>query len=273
MPNDIGSLVIDHGDGASVGGAQTRTRWVNRHPEEYHKGTYSETLRPIAENYFYDDFDGYFLDDYVAGTNSGGVWFKQIVGAAPPTILNIGAPACGWVQCHLTGANQAQTALLDCANRRIWAIAYGLQFEAKVLMLTALPTGVAEGWIGVAGDYLAGPLTGAGGGPLEHAFFHVAAVTGAVSVYTDDTSVAGDLAVATGISMVAGVGHVFRIDFTNPASVRFYIDGTRVCAATTFNLNTVPALVVQPMFGMFKAATADTGDMIIDYVRIWQERY
>jgi hypothetical protein len=257
---DIGKLTNDHGLCA------TRTRWVNQHPEEYHNGTYKETCQPIAECYYYDDFWTRW-DRYVAADNSAGFWERQLTGAAPPTVGWI-AGAGGWVEMAMTagGAGEAQTAGIDCADILTWNPAYGLQFETK-LVVSVLPTLVSECWWGVANANV--ETTIVTGGPTMHAFF-VLDGSGALLVHTDDNAVSSG-SVATGITLTAGVGACFRIDFTNPASVKFYVNGVRVCATTTFVMSA--ATLMQPMLQCFKAAGQGLGTMAVDYVRLWQERY
>jgi hypothetical protein len=94
---------------------------------------------------------------------------------------------------------------------------------------------------------------------------------GAVSIYTNDAvGVTGPI--ATGYTQVADDIGTVRIDCTNPANVKFYINGTRVCRATTFNLS-ASAATWQPLLGVWKDIDASEGTLDIDYVRIWQERY
>jgi hypothetical protein len=95
--------------------------------------------------------------------------------------------------------------------------------------------------------------------------------SGAAVIYTNDgVTVTGPI--ATGYTQIVDQSGVGRIDFTNPANVKFYLNGTRVCAATTFDLSAVVA-TWQPMFGPWKDVDASVGTIDIDYVRIWQERY
>jgi len=261
---DIGKVVTSASQG--IGSTAIGERWVNKHPEGYHKGTYSETMQPHSECYFYDDFwNG--LNIYAAGPPVTGTWTRQITGAAPPTV-NAVAGACGWVENAFTNADQKQEAGLYWSDKRTWAIAYGLQFEAKCVA-TVLPTLESEMWIGVGGNYVEGTIVT--DGPAEHAFF-VLDGSGAVVIYTDDT-VNDNNAIATGVTLTAGVGACFRIDFTDPASVKFYINGVRVAAGTIFNMNQVPALVLQPYLWVHKESGEGVGTLATDYVRLWQERY
>jgi hypothetical protein len=257
---DIGQVVTS----SSIGASSTAIgeRWVNKHPEGYHKGLYSETVQPHSECYFYDDF--------WSKLEVTTFWSLQDTGGA--TELWAANNGCGWAELLLTaggGGGEVQTAGIDCGDVLSWNLDYGLQFECKA-MFTVLPTITAEAWIGVANANVETHLLA--GGPTIHAFF-TALASGEIFIHTDD-NVTSTASVSTGVTLTAGVGHVFRIDFTNPASVRFYIDGTRVCAGTTFNMSAGADVVVQPMIQILKAlADHSLGVLDVDYVRIWQERY
>lgn len=257
---DIGKVVTS----SSVGRGSTSIaeRWVNGHPEGYHKGTYSETVQPHSECYFYDDFLGK-LDVTT-------FWTARDIGAETETKDASGLP-CGWVALTLNVANEAETAGLDCNDVLDWNIDYGLQFECKAMALV-LPTQISELWWGVAGANANTSIAAGNGGPAIHAFF-VMDGSGAVVIYTDDAVT--DLGpIATGVTLTAGVGACFRIDFSDPASVKFFINGNRVAAGTVFDMSNGNDVLVQPMLKANKAGV-DTGlgTLLVDYVRIWQERY
>jgi hypothetical protein len=238
----------------------TSTRTVNRHPEAFHKGTYKETLFPFAECMKYDDFLGK-LDVTT-------FWTVQDTAGGAETKDATGLPG-GWLSLALTNVNEAQTAGLDCADVLDWNIDYGLQFECRAQALV-LPTQIAELWFGVANANI--ETTIAAGGPTIHAFF-VMDGNGLVCCHTDDNTTSSGL-ISTGVTLIAGQSACFRIDFTDPASVKFYINGVRVCTTTTFDVSAGTDVLVQPLMQILKAA-ADTGvgTLLVDYVRIWQERY
>ena len=80
-------------------------------------------------------------------------------------------------------------------------------------------------------------------------------------------------AAATTTTLVAGTYYIFRIDCTTQSNIKFYINGTRVAASTTFN-NAASAAnsKCQPHFGLYKASGAGLGVLSVDYVKIWSER-
>lgn len=171
----------------------------------------------------------------------------------------------GVVELALTNANEVQVAGMAFGNERPFTIARGLVFEARC-RFTTLPADAAIAVIGLAGD------TGTIDGIAESCWFRYDG-SGAVTVENDDTSNETSK-VATGITHVVNEWHVFRIDFANPADVKFYVDGNAVgstAATTTFNMNQVAALQLQPYIRMDKAAAAtNLGVMEVDYVKIWQ---
>jgi hypothetical protein len=90
---------------------------------------------------------------------------------------------------------------------------------------------------------------------------------------SDDTTNNED-DVATGITAVAGTYSIYRIDFTTLSDVKFFIDGARVAAGTTFDMSNLTAAEkrMQPYFSLDKATGTGLGDMNIDYVKIWSNR-
>jgi len=91
-----------------------------------------------------------------------------------------------------------------------------------------------------------------------------------VVVETDDAVTDND-DVATGKTLVA-VYKKFVISFaTGTADVRFYIDGDRVAAGTTFSMAGYTA-GLQPFVQISKTADANVDSVTIDYIRIVSRR-
>jgi hypothetical protein len=105
----------------------------------------------------------------------------------------------------------------------------------------------------------------------EQALFRVVGAdsTTAVVVETDDgTNDNND--VATGKSLVAAQQR-FYIDFQNKADVKFYVNGDRVAASTTFDMSNYAA-GLQPLFQIQKTSDANANSVVIDYVHICSKR-
>lgn len=105
-----------------------------------------------------------------------------------------------------------------------------------------------------------------------HAWFKMVGATSttAVVVETDD-GVRDNDDVATGQTL----GTTFKqfvIDFTGGKSnVKFYIDGQRVAASTTFDMSGY-ALGLQPIVQIQKAANTNVNGVVIDYIKIVSKR-
>jgi hypothetical protein len=77
--------------------------------------------------------------------------------------------------------------------------------------------------------------------------------------------------IATGVSLVATYKR-FVIDFTGGKSdVKFYIDGARVAASTTFDMSGYSA-GLQPYVQIQKTSDANTDSVTVDYVYIVSKR-
>jgi hypothetical protein len=234
----------------------TRAKW-RANQLAFYDGTTYETVRPVAPIYLYDDFFGTALNT--------DIWVEVETNNATKAI----GTSC--LLYTLTNTDQIQDAGVYGIQSKPWNIDKGLIFEARVAV-TVLPTVTSEVVIGVQNDdWVTNSNLVAGGDEVAaHAYFVLNGATGTGStlvLYTDDTGADND-AVATGITVVAGAYHVYRIDFTDSAAVRFYYDGAQV--GTSYKLNTVAALMVQPLVMASKKAGAGLGAISIDYIRLWQ---
>jgi hypothetical protein len=106
----------------------------------------------------------------------------------------------------------------------------------------------------------------------EHAWFRMEGANSTTAVYVEsDDAVRDNNDVATGQTL--GTAYkTFLIDFTGGKSdVKFYIDGVRVAAATTFDLSNYSA-GLQPLIQLQKAANTNADAATIDYVKITARR-
>lgn len=94
--------------------------------------------------------------------------------------------------------------------------------------------------------------------------------TTAVVVETDDGTNNND-DVATGKTLINAYKK-FVIDFSGGKSdVKFYIDGDRVAASTTFNMSNYAA-GLQPIVQLQKTAATATDSVVVDYVKVVSRR-
>jgi hypothetical protein len=237
----------------------TKAKWLNS-ILQYFESTTQETILPMAPVFFLDDFFGKALDV----TNT---WATHITGAAPPTVALVASGPNGAVACTLTNANEVQLAGFDTNDQRPFLISKGLiaEFRAR---FTTLPASATTACLGLCGNHNAAIDTVA-----ESAWFRWdAATAGLITVETDDTNHETSK-VTTNVTAAVNVSNIFRIDFSDPTSVKFFIDGQRVAASTTFNMNQVTTLVLQPVCRMDKAAAvANLGVIEVDYVKVWHTR-
>ena len=212
---------------------------------------------------FYDDFLGADVVIPASGAVESGVkWSKKIVGAGPPTVAKTADGVNGMILASLTSDSQKQDAALHMNDELMFSIAQGAIFEARLALIT-LPTLLAIASFGLWGAW-------ADGGSDFRVGFEVPA-GGIVTCESDDN--ATDIPAASTVTLVAGVYHIFKIDCTNQADIKFYIDGIRVCSTTTFaNAASAANSKSQPHIGLYKASGAGLGVLSVDYVRLFQNR-
>ena len=210
-----------------------------------------------------------FVEDFLGAAGGGPfngstIWNVVDVGNATEAI--VADSSNGQFLLHLAANDEAQDAVLYHGDNKTFDVGNGLIFEARVNMAVAPGTGVCAVF-GMAGDHNLDKDA-----VTEAAWFRFDASL-ACKVETDDTTNNND-DVATGHTAVAGTYDVYRIDFTDLTDVKFFINGTRVAASTTFDMSNLTAgeQQMQPYFSLDKASGAGLGDMNIDYVKIYSKR-
>lgn len=222
-----------------------------------HRNTH-ETIIPYFPVSYYEDFlgDGGALPDE---------WTAVDVSSAGNTTPLIAADvANGVFRFPLDSTSEAQESGMTWADQRPLVLNQGLIFEARVALQT-LPTLASEAVWGLAGDKNA-----AADSVAESIWFKADGDGVIVAEYDDTVHTADD--VATGVTLTAGTFAIFRIDCTDIADCKMYINGARVSSGTTFNMSQVPTLKLQPYFHNAKASGAGLGVLDVDYVRAWQQR-
>ena len=236
--------------------------WQNTGHQVWYDKTTFETIRTTHPLYFYDDFNGAAGGSVFGATN---IWNVVDVNQATEAIA--ANSSNGQFLLHLATDDTAQDAVLYHGNNRNFDIGHGAIFETRVNMAVAPGTAVTA-VVGMAFDHHLVKDTVA-----AHAWFRWDASM-VTLCETDDNSEDND-GIETGVTAVAGTYNIFRIDFTTIADVKFFIDGVRVGASTTFNMADATAdhQIMQPYFSIDKAGgSAVLGDINIDYVKIWSNR-
>ena len=233
----------------------TKAKWRGGQLAFYDSATH-ETVKSMAPRQQFEDFEGAAID--------ANKWLYTDAGAATEALDGVSGAVLTF---DATNENQ-EAGIVNQGNVLAWDISKGLIIEFRAA-LTVLPTLVAEAHLGVLGESQVDDKQIASADDYaEHACF-VADGSGAIVIYTDDGTDDND-AVATGITVLAGVNHVYRIDFTDDSDVKFYIDGAGVATTTTFDLSAIASPLVQPYVNMTKHDGAGLGTLTLDYIKIWQ---
>ncbi|MEI9995100.1 MAG: hypothetical protein WDM91_10930 [Rhizomicrobium sp.] len=221
----------------------------------FFEGTSHERVLPLAPVVFYDDFLGNALN-----TTSWGA--RDTAGGTEGMLANSGN---GVLALALSSTNEVQLAGVDWANQRTLVLNQGLIFEARI-RLSVLPTGAVIACIGLCGDHNAAVDT------VAESIWFRADGGGAITVEHDDTA-NESTKVATGKTVTAVDWLIVRIDCTDIASVKFFVNGDQVAAGTKFDMSTVAGLALQPVARIGKeGAATSVGTLLVDYVRAWQAR-
>jgi hypothetical protein len=218
--------------------------------------TTHETLIPYAAVVYHEDF----LVQAVDVTNSPLAYLDTAEGAE--VIATDGAS--GALSLSLTATSEAQLAGVSCADQRTWILNQNLMFEAR-FKLSVLPTSGTIFNIGLQGDHHATADT------VAESIWLRAEGNGALTAESDDTATDRN-DIATGVTVTNAVWTVVRIDCSTIADVKFYINGNRVASSTTFNMSTVAGLALQPVVRLNKASGTSVGTVLVDYIKLWQNR-
>lgn len=224
-----------------------------------------ETVLPIAPVTYSDDFFGAAVVIPAAGSPESGVdWTKKIVGAAPPTVAGVADAGGGVVACTLTATSEKQGATLYHDDQRNFDLSKGVVFEARVKP-SVLPTGNSELVIGLLGDWADGEDA------ATYSAFFTLDGSGEIFCETDDNVT--DASATSAVTLAATDWAILRIDFSDLTDVKFYVNGERVAAGTTFAYAATGAnAILQPVAEAYKVSGTGVGTLQVDYIRIWSTR-
>jgi hypothetical protein len=212
--------------------------------------------------HYVDDFEGASVT-FPTSVNIGTPWLINTTGAAPPTFLrNAGAAVLS-----LEATNQVQIVNLHHGNALTFDIDDLQRVEMRVKLSAATFT---SGSILVFG--LASARNDTADTVGESAWFRMEGASSTTLVYCesdDGTTDRNDI--STGVTLGTTYKE-FVIDFTGGKSnVRFFIDGLRVCQATTFDMSAY-AGSLQPYIQIQKAANTNADVCTLDYVKVTARR-
>jgi len=219
---------------------------------------------------FYDDFLGLLLKKVISAENTTAQWstVETDINLAPDNVADAVNGVC---QLTLDSDDVAQVACLYFGDTEQFVIGQGLIFEARVTLAVLPTTGTeeVEAAFGLAGEHNADLDT-----VDIKAWFRSESPTETTLLWESDDDTTADEDNDTGVTLVAGTYHVYKIDASDASAVQFYVDDVLVGEADMSDLDATLAKV-QPYFQLSKAkSSANTGvaTMYIDYVRITQDR-
>ncbi len=237
-------------------------RSVNDMAEAFDPTTY-ETRPWGAYVLFEDDFLG--TDFMQTESGSTGPWTTVEVNLNT-AIAVLADQANGVLRLVLDVDSNAEDAVI------YWGDQKGINVKAAAVIeiraqLTVIPTLTAQIVLGLSGDH---NLTK--DSVTEHAWFKFDESAAALAESDDTTNDNDDI--ATGVTVLTSEYRIYKIDLSNLADVRFYIDGVGVAEGTTFDMSnlTDAEAIMQPYVSMDKGADAGLGTFDIDYVRVWSKR-
>ncbi len=233
---------------------------------EYYNNTTKETVFPLADVRFIDDFlvGGGVVFPAAGSPESGCPWVKKIVGAGPPTVAAVADGVNGLVACTLTADSEKQSADLYTNDELQFSIVQGLCVEFKISP-TVLPTLAAELNFGLISSWADG---------YDATTYNVMGTfDGSGELFFEKDDNATDESATSGVTLTAGQSAIVKIDCTDIASIKFYVNGVRKAEGTVFDWAASAAnSKVQPFFGAYKASGAGVGTLTVDYVKVWQNR-
>lgn len=231
-----------------------RARWEGSLLRYFDRRTH-ETARVIAPVWLKEDFVCAALDatNRIALLDTG-----EATEALGADLAN------GILALALTATSEAQLAGMSYGDQRPFILNQGLNFEAR-FRFSVLPTTGAIVCVGLMGDHHATADT------VAESIWFRADANGAITVESDDTA-NERTKIATGVTLTTDDWIVARIDCTNIADVKFYINGERVAEGTTFNMSAVAGLKLQPVARINKASGTGVGTVELDYFAVWQKR-
>ena len=243
-----------------MGNIKCEYNWQNTGHQVWYDGTTQETLMSTHPKQFVEEWDGAAGGSVIDGTM---IWNTVDVGSGSTQAIVADDDK---FLLHIPVLSGACDSVLYQNDNKTFDVGNELVLEAGVTLAVAPGTGVCVVF-GMAGNHNLDKDS-----VTEAAWFRLDASL-ALKVETDDTTNNND-DIDTGITLVAGVKHIYRIDFSTLSDVKFFVDGNRVAYGTTFDMSNLSAseAKMQPYFSLDKATGSGLGDMNIEYVKIFSNR-
>jgi hypothetical protein len=210
---------------------------------------------------FEDDFFG---SDTFSTAGQGSPWAVADTSAAgSPTVATVSPSSTGEVAITLAATNEVENVCLSFGDKLCFDIDNIQRFEARVKVsgVTSAATSVAWGLASARNDAI--------DSIANHASFRLIGNTTLVVESDDGTTDKDDIATGATLSTTY---KKFVIDFSGGKSnVKFYVDGARVAAATTFDMSAATSSL-QPYVQIQKTAATDADAVTIDYIKVVAKR-
>lgn len=248
----------------------TKARWHSGKLEFYDG---YETVQSVSPVFIYDDFVGAYLMKYTTDENTTAFWktvetnLNTAIGLSDDVVNGVAAII-------LDSDDNSEIGCLYFGDNLCLSMKQGLVFETR-LTFSTLPTTGTETVQAVFG--LASAHNATLNSIATNAWFRVESSANTALLWETDDGDTDDDDNSTGITLVAGTYNIYKIDCRDLSNgVKFYVDGTLVGTSADMdtNLSSTEAKV-QPYFNVSKvksSANTGTGTMLIDYVKIWQNR-
>ena len=181
-----------------------------------------------------------------------------------PTVAIVANSGGGIIALATDATSELQEATLYANDMLNWDMTKYASYETRAAM-SVLPTVNNVAVFGLHSAWINGPTAFA-----AYTHFSVG-VGGLVSMQSYDGT--NTFNISTGVSLVAGVFHAFRIDVTNPANVRFFIDGTEYNTPGQITFGATGSLaILQPYASVYKASGAGLSTLQLDTVQVSMNR-
>jgi hypothetical protein len=233
---------------------------------EYDAAT-NETIVRLAAAMLDEDFigPGHTTIPTNGSPATGYPWVQRIQHTSgTPTAAVVANSSGGIVQLALDATSEKQEASLYANDQLNWDMTKYATYETRAAA-SVLPTLLAVQVFGLHSAWIDGPTNAA-----AYAHFSVGA-GGLVSMQTYDGT--NTISASTGVSLVAGVFHNFRIDASNPANIRFFIDGVEYNTVGQFTFGATGALaILQPYHSVYKASGTGLSSLQLDSCQVSMNR-
>jgi hypothetical protein len=185
---------------------------------------------------------------------------KTVKTSGSPSVAIIANSAAGIVACALDATSEAQEATLYANDQLNWDVTKNLFFEARAAMSVLPSVAGVEAVFGLQSAWAAGP---------DNASYYLRfQMNGSGLVNLQSKDGVTTKSVSSGVTLLAGAFHLFRIDASNLSNIRFFIDGTEVSSSGAFTFAAVPPQsVLQPYSSVYKASGTGVGTLQLDMIQ------